>query len=256
MPSKPLVVRALVVGGLALAIVGGVVFASGAARPLAAIEQAVAEQTVVPVAGSAQPAAATPGKRPKAAGQGARGAKNRFRWNATSPAIHQGDRYVLSIANGATAQEVRVRTVIMDHGARANTPVIEQTVTLAPNEKRELTADNTYGTANHFRTNLVTENEDLSFSVTITDGEGVTASFNERAFLLLKPGEAPHRAANQAAKPDKAATKAAAKADKAAQKAAAKAKQQQQRRQAREAAATATPTAGATPAAASTADTP
>jgi hypothetical protein len=105
-------------------------------------------------------------------------------WMATSPATHAGDSYALALTNGATAQRIWVRTVIMDHMAGVNPRVVNQRFELAPGEEKVLTAVNDYGLANHFHTRIVSELTDLTFEVSVTDisGERV-AWFNERAFM-------------------------------------------------------------------------
>jgi hypothetical protein len=109
-----------------------------------------------------------------------------FRWKATSPAIHEGDRYTLVMKNTTEEeQEARVRTVIMDHGNHTNTDVIDEQVKLAPGEERELTATNDYGDANHFNTIIGSETRDLDLAVSVTDSAGEeTARFNDKAFLV------------------------------------------------------------------------
>lgn len=109
-----------------------------------------------------------------------------FRWKATSPAIHEGDRYNLLVTNtGEETQEARIRTVIMDHANHTNTDVVDEQIELAPGEEREFTADNDYGTANHFNTIIGSKTQDLALAVSIADSEGTeTARFNEKAFLV------------------------------------------------------------------------
>ena len=114
----------------------------------------------------------------------------RYGWTATSPGTHKGDHYSLVLTNGPTAQQLGVRVMIMDHINQQNTAVIERVIQLAANERRELTADNNYGTANHFHTGLGTENGDLTLEVKITDSSGAeTARFNQRAFLQRDRGQ-------------------------------------------------------------------
>jgi len=109
-----------------------------------------------------------------------------LRWKATSPAIHEGDRYTLVMKNTTEEeQEARVRTVIMDHGNHTNTDVIDEQVELAPGEEREFTAANDYGDANHFNTIIGSETRDLDLAVSVTDSAGEeTARFNDKAFLV------------------------------------------------------------------------
>lgn len=109
-----------------------------------------------------------------------------LRWKATSPAIHEGDRYTLLIKNTTEEdQEAQVRTVIMDHSTHTNTDVIDEQVKLTPGEGREFTATNDYGSANHFNTIVGSETRDLDLAVSVTDSEGTeTARFNDRAFLI------------------------------------------------------------------------
>jgi hypothetical protein len=109
-----------------------------------------------------------------------------LRWKATSPAIHEGDRYTLVMKNTTEEdQEAQVRTVIMDHRNHTNTDVVDERVELAPGEEREFTATNDYGTANHFNTIVGSETRDLDLAVSVTDSEGTeTARFNDGAFLI------------------------------------------------------------------------
>src|SRR5918998_285808 len=109
-----------------------------------------------------------------------------FRWKATSPAIHEGDRYTLVMKNTTEEdQEARVRTVIMDHRNHTNTDVIDEEVELAPGEEREFTAVNDYGDANHFNTIIGSETRDLDLAVSVTDSAGEeTTRFNDKAFLI------------------------------------------------------------------------
>ncbi len=109
-----------------------------------------------------------------------------LRWKATSPAIHEGDRYTLVMKNTTEEdQEARVRTVIMDHRNHTNTDVIDEQVELAPGEEREFTAANDYGNANHFNTIIGSETQDLDLAVSVTDSAGEeTARFNDKAFLI------------------------------------------------------------------------
>ncbi len=108
------------------------------------------------------------------------------RWKATSPAIHLGDQYHLLMSNKSDEdQRAQIRTVIMDHRNKVNTPVIQEKLELEPGEERKLTTTNEYGTANHFNTFIGSETEDLGLSVAVTDDEGTEiARYNERAFLI------------------------------------------------------------------------
>lgn len=108
-----------------------------------------------------------------------------FRWKATSPSTHEGDRYTLLVTNtGEEVQEARVRTVLMDHPEN-NTPVVEERIVLEPGEEREFTADNDYGTAEHFNTIIGSETQDLDLAVSIVDVAGTeTARFNQAAFQV------------------------------------------------------------------------
>lgn len=114
-----------------------------------------------------------------------------YSWKATSPAIHEGDRYSLLVTNTSEVdQKARVRTVIMDHRNHTNTDVVDEQVELAPGEEREFTAVNDYGDANHFNTILASETQDLALAVEVSDSGGrETARFNEGAFLV-KQGKA------------------------------------------------------------------
>jgi hypothetical protein len=113
-----------------------------------------------------------------------------FQWKATSPAIHEGDRYNLVVTNtGDEAQEVFINTVIMDHRNHTNTAVVNERPELAPGEEREFAAVNDYGTANHFNTKIGSETRDLDLAVTVTDEAGTeTARFNDGAFMVQEAG--------------------------------------------------------------------
>ena len=117
-------------------------------------------------------------------------------WKATSPAIHKGDQYTLVMKNtGEETQETRIRTVIMDHRNHTNTDVVDEKVELAPGEEREFTAANDYGTANHFKTDIGSETQDLGLAVKVTDSAGKeTARFNEGAFLIQQGTKAKGKA--------------------------------------------------------------
>lgn len=108
-----------------------------------------------------------------------------FRWKATSPATHEGDKYTLLVTNtGEEVQEAQVRAVIMDH-PETNTPAVEERIVLEPGEEREFTADNDYGTAEHFNTIIGSETQDLDLAVSIVDAAGTeTARFNQAAFQV------------------------------------------------------------------------
>lgn len=143
---------------------------------------------------------------PALADEAGGGGKNKmpgmsFRWKATSPAIHEGDRYTLLVTNTSEeAQEARIRTVIMDHANHTNTDVVDEQVELAPGEEREFTTDNDYGTANHFNTIIGSKTQDLALAVNIVDSGGAeTARFNEKAFLVQEA----KAKGNDAAKADK-----------------------------------------------------
>ena len=121
---------------------------------------------------------------------GSGGGKNKmpgmpFRWKATSPSTHEGDRYTLLVTNtGEEAQEARVRTVLMDHPEN-NTNKVEERIVLEPGEEREFTAENDYGTAEHFNTIIGSETQDLDLAVSIVDATGTeTARFNQAAFQV------------------------------------------------------------------------
>lgn len=127
---------------------------------------------------------------PALADEAGGGGKNKmpgmtFRWKATSPSTHEGDRYTLLVTNtGEEAQEAQVRTVIMDH-PEINTTVVEERIELEPGEEREFTADNDYGTAEHFNTIIGSETQDLELAVSIVDAAGTeTARFNQSAFQI------------------------------------------------------------------------
>jgi hypothetical protein len=163
-------------GGLAAALVVGVLAFTGAAGTWRSSGADAHDQA---------PASGGPPDAPLAA----RGLAGGYGWSATTPATHLGDQYRLVLTNGATAQQVVVRTVIMDHQTQTNTPVIVEVVRLAPGERREFVAVNTYGTANHFSTRLGTETTDLKVQVTVTDAAGEqTAAFNQSAFMVTPRG--------------------------------------------------------------------
>jgi hypothetical protein len=109
-----------------------------------------------------------------------------FQWKATSPAIHEGDRYDLTVINTSDeVQEARVRTVIMDHRNHTNTGVVDEQIDIEPGEEREFTALNDYGDANHFNTIIGSETRDLELAVSVTDAEGAeTARFSDAAFMV------------------------------------------------------------------------
>ena len=113
-----------------------------------------------------------------------------LQWKATSPAIHEGDRYDLVVTNTSDeAREVLINTVIMDHRNHTNTVVIDERPELEPGEEREFAAVNDYGTANHFNTKIGSETRDLELAVTVTDDEGTeTARFNDGAFMVQEVG--------------------------------------------------------------------
>ncbi len=108
-----------------------------------------------------------------------------FRWKATSPSTHEGDRYTLLVTNTSEeVQEAQVRTVIMDH-PETNTTMVEERIELEPGEEREFTADNDYGTAEHFNTVIGSETQDLELAVSIVDAAGTeTARFKQAAFQV------------------------------------------------------------------------
>ena len=109
-----------------------------------------------------------------------------LQWKATSPSIHEGDRYYLTVTNtGEEAQEARILTNIMDHRNHTNTDVVDEQVELEPGEEHEFTAVNDYGTANHFNTKIGSETRDLDLAVTVTDAAGEeTARFTDAAFMV------------------------------------------------------------------------
>ena len=113
--------------------------------------------------------------------------------SATSPATHSGDRYELVLTNGATPQQVRMRVVIMDHRNQNDIVVVDDTIRVAPEERRVIQAVNNYGTVNHLNTRLIAESRDLELQVTVRDAQGVKAAFNERAFMVIEPGARPGR---------------------------------------------------------------
>ena len=123
---------------------------------------------------------------PKGGGANSKVGGMPFQWKATSPSIHEGDRYDLTVTNtGDEAQEARVRTFIMDHRNHTNTDVVDEQVELEPGEEREFTALNDYGEANHFNTFVGSETRDLDLAVTVTDAAGTeTARFSGAAFMV------------------------------------------------------------------------
>lgn len=131
---------------------------------------------------TAMPVLADP---PVGGGKGKAGAMP-FQWKATSPSIHEGDRYYLTVTNtGDEAQEARILTNIMDHRNHTNTDVVDEQVELEPGEEREFTPVNDYGTANHFNTKIGSETRDLDLAVRVTDAAGEeTARFTDAAFMV------------------------------------------------------------------------
>ncbi len=129
---------------------------------------------------------------PKAAGANTKVGGMPFQWKATSPSTHEGDRYDLTVTNtGDEAQEARVRTFIMDHRNHTNTDVVDEQVEIQPGEKREFTALNDYGEANHFNTFVGSETRDLDLAVSVTDAEGKeTARFTGAAFTVQEKAAA------------------------------------------------------------------
>ncbi len=109
-----------------------------------------------------------------------------IQWSATSPATHLGDTYRLVVANtDAAPQRLWVRSSIMDHSTDTATLALDEPLELGPGERRELSAVNRYGTANHFTTGVASATRTLGLSVTITDAAGEeTVRFNERAFQV------------------------------------------------------------------------
>ena len=129
---------------------------------------------------------------PKAGGVNTKAGGMPFQWKATSPSTHEGDRYDLTVTNtGDEAQEARVRTFIMDHRNHTNTDVVDEQVEIQPGEKREFTALNDYGEANHFNTFVGSESRDLDLAVSVTDAEGEeTARFTGAAFTVQEKAAA------------------------------------------------------------------
>jgi len=179
------IARSAIVVGLALALVGGTVLATGAAGSLASElrhdESAHSQQFAA--AGRSIDESTMQLGRGGLVSQVPPGI--RMGWAATSPATHLGDQYRLLITNGSTPQRVLVHTMIMDHTTQTNTMVVYQWLSLAPGEQRELTAMNEYGTANHFSTRIGSQNQDLKLQVTLTDASGdETARFDQGAFWV------------------------------------------------------------------------
>lgn len=131
--------------------------------------------------------AAVPALADGGGGGGEKNAGMPIRWKATSPAIHEGDRYSLVVKNTSEEnQRVRIHTIIMDHVNDIKEDAVNEQVELAPGEEREFAAVNGYGDANHFNTLIGSETQDLAMSVSIADPGGTeTARFTEKAFLLL-----------------------------------------------------------------------
>jgi hypothetical protein len=128
---------------------------------------------------------ATPAGRSERSGRGLKAYP--YLWTATSPATHKGDTYTIVVKNtGTEAQKLVVRTVIMDHRAMHNMPVIRQELTLDSGTEETLTAINDYGDANHFATRILSASDTgLEIQVTLTDVAGhETASFNQGAFWV------------------------------------------------------------------------
>src|SRR5438067_2501787 len=127
--------RILAVGALVIVLVGGVVYASGANRTLAAAAADLAGGPHAAPGAVAEhdPARDDPQLR-------AAVAKAHYRWSAVSPATHKGDHYTLTLTNGATAQQVALFVMLMDHRAHVNTQELREIVSLAPGESRTFEA--------------------------------------------------------------------------------------------------------------------
>lgn len=175
----------LAVAGLATALVAGTLLVSGSASSLAQElgTGATPTQQGHPMAVKKDQKAGQPGV--KGGGPMAQlAAGKRVVYTTVSPATHEADHYQLVLTNGPTAQSVAVNVIIMDHANQTNTPVLQEQLQLAAGEKRTLTTDNGYGEANHFRTAIAAQNQDLTFEVTIHDASGNEAArFNQRAFM-------------------------------------------------------------------------
>jgi hypothetical protein len=204
MALSPRLGRRTAAATLAIALISGVLLVSGAAGSLV---------HNLKVAGGWQPDAATntqmassAGRQVKAERVAANAAKKQARvadpsaatgraqaqpslrvgWVAVSPWTHMGDRYSVALTNGPTPQKVMVHAMIMDHRNQLNTPVLHEELQLTAGERRELSAANQYGDANHFHTRLGAENDSLTFQVTLVDSSGAeTARYNQRAFNFL-----------------------------------------------------------------------
>jgi hypothetical protein len=124
-----------------------------------------------------------------APGQAQAGPGLPVKWKATSPTTNLGDKYSLLITNiGDEPQQVNVNAYVMDHRAKANTPLVKDQLKLAPGEERELTAVNNYGTATHIMTKLGSRTQDLDLSVKLTDSSGKeTARYDQGAFWVDGP---------------------------------------------------------------------
>lgn len=185
-------------GGTAAALVVTTLLVTGAARSLAY------ELKPASIGGSAQVGGPVTGKvvaapavsqsadhsmaRPAArlAAQTRMQPGARVAWRTVGPWTHLGDGYSLVLTNGPTPQQVTVRVAIMDHRNQVNTVVLEERLQLAGGERRVLPAANEYGDANHFRTAIVAQHEDLAFDVTMTDSSGAeSARYNQRAFNFI-----------------------------------------------------------------------
>ena len=190
-----LLLRIGAVGALVIALVGGVVYVSGASQTLAAARADPAGGPHAPAGGPATPKHDPLQDDPQFRTAAAKG---HFRWSAVSPATHKGDHYTITLTNGATAQQVALYVMLMDHRAHQNTPELREIVSLAPGERRSFEADNNYGVANHWATRVATDTKDITWDIAIKDGGGTIAAFNQRGFLQFPDDGAPGHAAKAA----------------------------------------------------------
>jgi hypothetical protein len=199
--------RRTAAAGLATALVGGALLATGAAGSLAHELRPGASAAAQPAesgssAGIGQPAAGRTPSDMTAARLAKKQARAtdptmvalqaqvrtgaRVNWNAVSPWTHLGDHYSLVLTNGPTPQKVIVHAMIMDHRNQVNTVVLHEELPLTAGEQRELSVTNEYGDANHFSTRIGGETDSLAFQVTLSDSAGAeTARFNQRSFNFV-----------------------------------------------------------------------
>lgn len=162
------------------ALFGGVTALGAAMLPTRALHAALAQDAND--SSNAQPEPAGERKRELLKSYG-------FVWSATSPSIHEGDVFELTVTNrGSALIKLLPFVTIMDHTKHLTFPVIDEAVELAPGVVRTFSATNDYGVANHFSTSMFVDTGDVSLLgivATIHDVSGAeTTSFNERAFWI------------------------------------------------------------------------